>query len=404
MSLFEYKGINQNGQHVTGTMEAAVAGAVFEYLDKQNITPVRISVKKEGLQLNFNLFKKKAKIKDVELVQFTKQLVTLLKAGAPISSCLDALSEQNDNQDFKNVLKQIHSNVEEGISLSDALTKHPSIFNKLYVHGVKAGEAGGVLDQVLQRIGMLMAYESDIKQKVKSAMRYPIFVISAIGVAFVLLMTLVVPNFVEMFTRSGTALPLPTRIMIGMSNFMQNYWWLIIIMGIGGTIGFLFYRGTPKGKYNIDMFKLKVPVFGNLVMKSSMSRFAHMFETLNKSGLPILQTMEIVSTTIGNKVISSGLDKVGQGIEKGRGISGPLKESGMFPPLVIRMIAVGEQSGSLDEMLQNVAEHYDSEVTYLIENLVGMIEPILTITIGAMVLFLALSIFLPMWDSMNTLG
>lgn len=323
-------------------MEAPVAGAVFEQLDKQNITPVKINVKKEGMQFNLSIFKKKTKVKDVELVQFTKQLVTLLKAGVPIASCLDALSEQNDNTEFKAVLKQIHDNVEEGLSFSDSLKKHPSVFNELFVSGVKAGEAGGVLDQVLQRIGMLMAYETEIRQKVKSATRYPMIVIFGIMVAFVILMTFVVPNFVDMFSQSQSELPLPTQIMIFISNMFQNYWYYLLGVIVISVVGGLFYVATPKGRYDFDLIKLKVPVFGNLFLKSSMSRFAHMFETLNKSGLPILQTMEIVSETIGNKVVSKGLEMVGQGIEKGRGISGPLtlKESGLFPPLVIRMIAV----------------------------------------------------------------
>jgi len=294
-----------------------------------------------------------------------------------------------------------HDDVEGGTNFSDALKKHPNAFNEAYTSSVKAGETGGVLDQVLQRVGMLMAYEADIKQKVKGAIRYPIFVITGIGIAFIILMTVVVPKFIPIITEQGGEIPLPTKVMIGISDFFIGFWWLLILLAIGIFIAVPIYIATPKGRYNYDSLLLKLPVFGNLFMKSAMSRFAHMFETLNKSGLPILQTMEIVSTTIGNKVISKGLDQVGQGIEKGKGISVPLKESGLFPPLVIRMIAVGEQSGSLDEMLHNVAEHYDSEVNYLIENLVSMIEPILTITIGAMVLFLALSIFLPIWSNMG---
>ena len=401
MPIFEYKGINANGQSVTGTMEAPVSGAVFDQLDKQNITPVKISIKKEGFSFNTSLFKKKSKIKDIEITQFTKQLVTLMQAGVPIISSLDALVEQTDNPEFKTILQQIHKDVEEGTNFSDALKKHPTAFNEAYTSSVKAGETGGVLDQVLQRVGMLMAYEADIKQKVKGAIRYPIFVITGIGIAFIILMTVVVPKFIPIIVEQGNEIPLPTKIMIGISDFFIGYWWLLILIGIGLFIAVPIYIATPKGRYKYDSLKLKIPVFGNLFLKSYMSRFAHMFETLNKSGLPILQTMEIVSTTIGNKVISKGLDHVGQGIEKGKGISVPLKESGLFPPLVIRMIAVGEQSGSLDEMLHNVAEHYDNEVNYLIENLVSMIEPILTITIGAMVLFLALSIFLPIWSNMG---
>jgi type II secretory pathway component PulF len=249
-----------------------------------------------------------------------------------------------------------------------------------------------------------MAYESEIRQKVKGAIRYPIIVIVGIILAFAFLMIQVVPTFTSMFAQSGSDLPLPTLILITISDFFVAYWYMMLIGIIGITVGLYFYIKTPKGRFNFDKFRIKVPIFGQLALKSAMSRFAHMFETLNKSGLPILQTMEIVSTTIGNVVIAKALEQAGQGIEKGRGISVPLKESGLFPPLVIRMIAVGEQSGSLDEMLNNVSEHYDNEVNYLIENLVSMIEPILTVSIGAMVLLLALGIFMPMWSMMEAVG
>ncbi|MFC1492910.1 type II secretion system F family protein [candidate division KSB1 bacterium] len=404
MPQFEYKAMNQNGEPITGTMEAPVAGAVFEYLDKQNYTPIKISVKKEAAGFNISLFKKKSKIKVDELINFTKQLVTLLKAGVPITSSLEALSEQAENQELKRVLNQVRDDVEGGSNFSDSLGKHQTVFDPLYVNGVKAGEAGGVLDQVLERIGSLMAYEADIKQKVKGAIRYPIIVITGICLAFVFLMVSVVPTFTDMFTQSGKDLPLPTMVLITISNFFVAYWYFLLTGVIGSAVGLYFYIRTPKGKYNFDKFRIRVPIFGQLALKSAMSRFAHMFETLNKSGLPILQTMEIVSTTIGNVVIAKALEQAGQGIEKGRGISVPLKESGLFPPLVIRMIAVGEQSGSLDEMLNNVSEHYDNEVNYLIENLVSMIEPILTVSIGAMVLLLALGIFMPMWSMMEAVG
>ena len=257
------------------------------------------------------------------------------------------------------------------------------------------------MDQVLERIGSLMAYEAEIKQKVKGAVRYPIIVIVGIVVGFALLMIIVVPKFKEIFASANIELPLPTKILLGISEFMQSYWFILLGLVFGLFIGLKFYIKTPVGMKNWDAFKLKLPVFGNLFLKTAMSRFSHMFETLNKSGLPILQTMEIVSKTIGNLIIGNAIEKVGEGIEKGKGIARPMQESKLFPPLVVRMIAVGEQSGSLDEMLKNVSEHYDNEVNYLIDNLVGMIEPILTVTIGAMILLLALGIFLPMWDMMN---
>jgi len=400
MPLYEYKAINENGESITGTYEATNPGAVFEYLDNKNMVPVKVNAKRGAGGFNISL-KRKEKISPSDKIDFTKQLVTLLKAGVPIVSCLEAIAEQTENPDFANILDQIKDDVESGSSFSDALKKHPRVFNELYVNSVKAGEAGGVLDQVLNRIGNLMAYEMEIKQKVKSAVRYPVMVIIGIAIGFVILMTLVVPRFKEIFDKAGAQLPLPTRILLGISEFMQNYWYVLLFGLILLIIGFKFYISTSIGRRNWDKLKLKFPIFGKLFLKTAMSRFSHMFETLNKSGLPILQTMEIVSKTIGNIIIGEEINKVGQGIEKGRGISKPLQDSKLFPPLVVRMIAVGEQSGSLDEMLKNVSDHYDNEVNHLIDNLVTMIEPILTVTIGAMILLLALGIFLPMWDMMN---
>ena len=403
MAVFEYKAIDESGKAITGTMEASSSAAVSEFLDKQNYMPLKIDEKKDrGLSKSILNFGQKVKRED--LISFTKQLVTLLKAGVPIISSLEALSEQTESAILKETLDKIKDDLQAGSNFSNALAKYPDVFDDLYVNSVRAGEAGGVLDQVLLRIGNLMTYEGEINSKVKGAIRYPIIVVTFIIIAFTILMTFVVPKFADIFTSAGTELPLPTKVLMGISSVLQNYWYFIFGSLGGFFILSYYYIKTEKGRLNWDKLRLKIPVFGNLFLKTAMSRFAHMFETLNKSGLPILQTMDIVSKTLGNTYIGNELEKVGQGIEKGKGISKPLSESGLFPPLVIRMIAVGEQSGSLDEMLKNVSEHYDSEVGYLIENLVTMIEPILTVTIGAMVLLLALGIFLPMWNMMQTTG
>lgn len=402
MPLFEYKAINEMGKTITGSMDAAFSGAVSEYLGNQNLMPLKITEKKKG-GWNFSIGGPK-KVKNEEIITFTKQLVTLLRAGVPIISALEAIGEQTDDQVLKKTLQGVHDDVEGGSNFSNALAKYPGVFSELYVNSVRAGESGGVLDQVLLRIGALMTYETEIKSKVKGAIRYPIIVIVGISIAFSVLMTLVVPKFIDIFAQSKVELPLPTRILIGISWVFQNYWFVLLggIIAIG--FSFFYYIRTPAGRYQWDKIKLKMPVFGQLFLKTAMSRFTHMFETLNKSGLPILQTMDIVAKTLGNAYIGKEMEKIGQGIEKGQGISKPLQESKMFPPLVVRMIAVGEQSGSLDEMLKNVAEHYDSEINYLIENIVGLIEPILTISIGSLVLLLALGIFMPMWNLMNAVG
>ncbi len=403
MPVFEYKAINEFGKTVTGTMDAENAGIIQDYLDAQNFMPVKIKEKKSS-NFEINLFSKKKKIKQEEIVNFTKQLVTLLKAGVPIISSLEAISEQAENPEFKNVLTQVHDSVERGSSFSDSLAQHPAVFYDLYTNSVRAGETGGVLDQVLERIGSLMSYEAETKKKVKSAMRYPIFVISAIVVGFSVLMAFVVPKFISIFKEAKAELPLPTKILLAISYVFQHY---ILYMAIGMVlliVAFRYYTSTEKGKYQWHYVMLKMPVFGNLLTKTAMSRFTHMFETLNRSGLPILQTMSIISKTVGNVVIESEVLKIAQGIEKGKGISKPLSECSLFPPLVVKMVAVGEQSGSLDEMLKNVSEHYDTEVEYALEGLVSAIEPILTITIGALILLLALGIFMPMWNMTEVMG
>ena len=355
MPLFEYKAINDAGKTVTGTMEAGYASAVSDYLGNQNFMPLKITEKKQA-KFNFS-FGGSKKVRTEDIITFTKQLVTLLRAGVPIISSLEAISEQTESQALKDTITRIHDDVEGGSNFSNALGKHPNAFDDMYVNSVRAGEAGGVLDQVLGRIGALMTYEVEIRSRVKGAMRYPIIVITGIFSAFGFLMTFVVPKFMDIFAKSTTELPLPTRILIGISSFMQQFWMLVIGAIVGGIIGFFYYIKTPAGRFQWDRLKLKIPIFGQLFLKTSMSRFAHMFETLNKSGLPILQTMEIVSKTLGNVFIGKELEKIGQGIEKGRGISKPLAESKLFPPLVVGMIAVGEQSGYIYEMLKNVYEH-----------------------------------------------
>ncbi|MCH8871169.1 type II secretion system F family protein [candidate division KSB1 bacterium] len=401
MPSFEYKAIKPDGSEVTEVMEAKDADAVTRYLDKLGYLPLKI--KQSGGGVNLKLFSNRRKLKDVEVVMFTRQLVTLLRAGVPLLSCLDALVEQADSEGLKEIIEKIYVDIESGLSLSDAIKQHPKEFSELYINSIKAGEMGGSLDKVLERLVELMEHEQEVNARIKSAMRYPIIVVVTLVLAFVALMMLVVPNFIDLFTKMKIELPLPTRLLIGFHYVLSNYWYLVIAGLSAIAFGFFKYIKTEKGAFRWDQFMITVPIFGDLNLKTAMSRFTRMFETLNSSGLPILQTLEITSKTVGNIVIGKEIEKAAAGVLQGAGLAGPLAEGKIFPPMVIRMISIGEQSGSLDTMLLNVSKHYDTEVEYAVKNLTGMIEPVLTVGVGVIVLFLALAIFLPMW-SLTTLA
>jgi len=396
MPVFEYKAYNDAGAEITNTIEAANSGEVVERLEKLGYLPINIDAKSKAGEIT--LFSGRKKLKEVDIIMFTRQLVTLLKAGVPLLSCLEALMDQTDNESLKEIVQEIYVDIESGMSLSESLKKHPKEFSELYVNSIQAGEAGGALDEVLERLSQLMEHDMQTKSRVKSAMRYPIIVIVSLVVAFITLMLLVVPNFIDLFESMNVELPLPTRLLIGFHSALVNYWYLLI--AALGALGFAFqrYKKTERGAYQWDMFLINAPVIGDLNLKTAMSRFTRMFETLNSSGLPIMQTLDIAAKTVGNEVIAREIDKAAEGVLKGEGLAGPLSSGEIFPPMVVRMISIGEQSGSLDDMLLNVSEHYDSEVEYAVKNLTSMIEPILTVGVGVIVLFLALAIFLPMWD------
>ncbi len=396
MPVFKYKAIDGNGVEVIDSIEANDVTKVAERLDDLGYLP--LTIKEEGPAGGLNLFSHRKKIKDLEIIVFSKQLVTLLKAGVPLLSCLEALVEQTENERLKDVVQKLYVDIESGMSFSEALEVHPDVFSDLYINSIRAGEMGGALDQVLMRLAQLMEHDHETQARVKSAMRYPIIVVVSLVLAFITLMLLVVPKFIALFSKLGVDLPLPTRILIGVHAAISGYWY--IVLAVLGLLFFAFrrYRKTEKGAYRWDQFLINVPLFGDLNLKTAMSRFTRMFETLNSSGLPILQTLEITSKTVGNVVIGKEIERISYGVLQGKGLAGPLAEGAVFPPMVVRMISIGEQSGALDDMLLNVSKHYDTEVEYAVKNLTSMIEPILTVVMGVVVLFLALAIFLPMWD------
>ena len=399
MPSFEYKAVTPSGQIVTEVLEAPNEQSAAREIYRKGYRPVALKKKKETKEAENSggggFFAKK--IKTEEIVLFTRELVTLLRAGVPMLTALEALASQSTKQ-LGEVLNKIYVDVMAGKSFSQALDKHPKVFSKLFVNSVRAGEMSGSLDEVLERMAEVLKHDEEARKKVKSAMRYPILVVLAMIGAFAIIMTMVVPKFAMIFTGLNVALPLPTRILLGTSEIVKKY--ILHILGISavGFIGFKLYVKTPKGRLWWDGLKMKMPLIGPLVTKSAMARFTKMFETLNRSGLPILQTLTTVSSAVGNSVIENTIKQVAAGVEQGQGIAGAMKKYELFPPMVTRMIAIGEQSGSLDDMLGSVAAHYDVEVEYAVKGLTSMIEPALTIVLGGAVMVMAFGIFLPMWN------
>ncbi|MFH1941378.1 MAG: type II secretion system F family protein [bacterium] len=396
MPSFEYKAVTPGGQIVAEVFEAPNEQGVSKEIYRKGYRPIAIKKKKEVKESSdSSLFKKK--IKTEEIVLFTNDIVTLLKAGVPMLTALEALSSQS-SKTMGEVLNKIYVDVMSGKSFSQALDKHPKIFSKLYVNSVHAGELSGALDDVLHRMASVMKHDEETKKKIKSAMKYPIFVVVAMIAAFLVIMTMVVPKFALIFNGLNVALPLPTRILLGGSDIIQKY--VLHILGFFSIsfIGFKWALKNPKGRLWWDGLKMKIPLIGPLIIKGSMARFTKMFETLNRSGLPILRTLDTVAAAVGNTVIENIVKQVALGVEQGQGISGTMKKFSLFPPMVVQMISIGEQSGSLDDMLGSVAGHYDVEVEHAIKGLTSMIEPILTVVLGGAVVVMAFGIFLPMWD------
>jgi MSHA biogenesis protein MshG len=401
MPIFEFKAVTTIGKLVTESIEAGNEQLASREIIKKGYRPISMTRKKEsaasadGVGFFTKIFQKKIKVQDIVL--FTQELVTLIKAGVPLLTSLEALGSQS-GKEFGVILNRIYVDVMSGKSFSQALSAHPLVFSPLYVNSVRAAEMSGAMDDVLARMAVMLKADEEVKGKVKAALRYPTMVICAMAVAFLIIMLKVIPNFTKLFASFKMELPIFTKILMSMSSFMQHNFIIILVILIGGIVGFKWYTSTHKGKLWWDGFIMKIPVIGDLVIKSSMVRFTRMFETLNRSGLPIVQTLNIVSSAVGNLKVEELIKNVALGVEKGEGISGSMKKYNLFPPMVRRMISIGEQSGSLDDMLESVSKHYDVEVQNAISALTAMIEPMMTVCLGGAVAVMALGVFLPMWN------
>jgi type IV pilus assembly protein PilC len=402
MPVFLYEARDQSGQLKRDTIEAANVKVATQKLQEQRFTVINIKERTSAAaqQDVLGFLQQFKKVNEQALTVFSRQFATMINAGLAMVRCLDILSEQTEDKKLQQTLLQVRKDVEGGSTLSTALGKHPSVFSNLYVSMVKAGEMGGVLDEVLERLAGFMEKDYSLKKKVKAALTYPVVIlVMAMGIVF-FLVTYILPTFVTLFRGMNITLPLPTMILMAVTDGARNPAIIIPAIIILGLLGFALQRyvQTPIGKKQFDLLKLNVPVFGLLNKKVSISRFCRTLGTLLSSGVPIMQALEIVGKASGNEVISLTVSKVRDSIREGESIASPLGASGMFPPMVTQMVAVGEETGNLDSMLSKIADFYDTEVEYLLSSLTSMLEPIMIVGMGAIVGFIVISVFLPLYQ------
>jgi type II secretory pathway component PulF len=404
MATFTYRARDERGLLVAGNMEAVNQRDVFVQLDNMGLLPVSAVESRVGGTFAIDEFLMRfQRIKDDDLIFFTRQLQTVIRSGIPMVSGLRALEEQTNNERLRAAIKMIGQDIDKGQSFSDALSKHKGIFSELYTSMIRAGELSGSLEDVLDRLSGVLEFQMKTREMLKSALRYPMFVVATLGIAFVVLINVVVPKFVPIFKSAKVALPLPTQILLIINDIFQKYTMIAIGVIFVAIVAFIFYKRTASGAYTIDRLKLMLPLIGQIILKICMSRFAFTLENLVRTGIPIIRTLDIVSRAVGNEYIAKKVQEIAVSIEKGRGITKPLRDAKIFPPLVIHLVATGEETGSLEEMLREVSMHYDREVSYSVARLSAWIEPVLTAGLAGMVLFLALAIFMPWWDMMKAM-
>ena len=406
MPIFQYTGRNNQGQAVDGKLEANSADAVATQLSNTGITPVNITQSEdkinssESSSLNFDFNKNKKPSLD-DLVLFSRQMYTLMHAGVPIIRSITGLADTTRNQVLQRTLHAIRTDIEGGHELSTAMAQYPDIFSNLFVSMVQVGENTGNLDDVFLQIAGYLEREKETRNQIKSAMRYPSFVLIAITVAMFIINMWVIPTFAKVFSGFGAELPLATRILLGTSEFTVAYWPVIVGSVILGVLGTRYYVKTEKGHWQWDRAKTRIPIVGSIILRATLSRFARSFSMALSAGVPLVTGLSLVSRAVDNVFIGGHISEMRSGIERGDSLTRTAASTEMFTPLIIQMLTVGEETGNVDEMLNEVADFYDREVDHEVKNLTTAIEPILIVLIGAMVLVLALGVFLPMWDLMS---
>ena len=400
MPLYQYKAINKTGESIQGRYSAKDRTEILQMLRNNQYHPVIVKEVVEGTDLGKMALFNKVKTKDIAI--FARQFYAMLNAGVTIIQCLDILRQQTESKPFKAVIEQIYESVQKGANLSEALKNHKNVFPEIFIHMVEAGELSGTLDSIMDRMAVHFEKETKIQNKVKAAMIYPL-ILSIVAVSVVIfLLVVVMPTFIGMFEGSGVPLPGPTRLLMGMSSGIQNYWYILL----SGLFLIIYvtnrYIKTDVGRMAIDRLKLRIPIVKTTIVKVATSRFTRTLSTLLASGISLLPAMDIVAKVVDNRVIGDGILAVKEELRKGFDLAGPIHRLGIFPPMVDSMIRIGEESGSLDEVLRRTADFYDEEVEVAIQKMTSMLEPLMIVVMAAIIGFIVVAMMLPMFDMVNT--
>jgi type IV pilus assembly protein PilC len=400
MAVFLYTGRTRGGQTISGEMEAGNREAVVARLRSQQV--IATTVRSKPRDITIPGFA--ARVTEKDIVVFTRQFATMIDAGLPLVQCLEILASQQENKTFKKTMTDIRQAVEGGSTFAAALKQHPKVFSSLYANMVEAGEAGGILDTILNRLAQYMEKAMALKKKVKSAMIYPSTIVSVAVLVVIFLLVFVIPTFKAMFEGFGAALPLPTLIVLEASRIVRGYFLVGVGVIVGAILGLKWWYGTASGRTSIDAFLLKTPVFGVLIRKVAVAKFTRTLGTLISSGVAILDGLEITARTAGNKIVEQAVLRTRASIAEGKTIAEPLKASGVFPPMVVQMIAVGEQTGALDAMLGKIADFYDEEVDTAVANLTALLEPMLMVFLGIVIGGVVIAMYLPIFKLVTVVG
>jgi len=403
-ATFAYKVRDKDGNVHNGEMEASSQAKVASALRQRGFQPIAIEEKQESaLSKEIRIPGLTDRVGSKDIAIFSRQFSTMINAGLSLLRSLSILAEQSDNSTLSKTILEIKVDVEKGASLSQAMEQHPKVFSKLYTSMVKAGEVGGVLDETLIRLADTLEAAVALRQKVKSAMMYPIAVFGLVILIVTGMLIFVVPMFEDLYADLGGTLPLPTRVLVAVSQAVTGYWWLVLGIVLGLFFGFRAWIATESGRATFDAIKLRIPIFGNLIHKTAIARFSHTMASLTRTGVPILQAMDIVADTAGNEVVARAMLDVKASVSEGESIAEPLAGHDVFPPMVVQMIAVGEETGQLDTMLEKIGSFYDQEVEALVEGLTSLIEPLLIVVLGVTVGGMLIALYLPMFNVVNLL-
>jgi MSHA biogenesis protein MshG len=396
---FQYRARNQRGELIKGRIEGASADAVATQLFNSGVTPIDIAAANadnvlSAMRINFG----GDKVSLTDLSLFSRQMYTLLKAGVPIMQALRGLRESTHNRSLSQIIASIGENLDQGLDMTTALRRYPQVFSPLFVAMIQVGETTGNLPEAFLQLADYLEREKDTRDRIKSATRYPMFVVIAMVVAIFILNMFVIPAFAKIYSSFRIELPLPTKVLIASSDFTVRYWYIMLAVVIVAVVAARMYVQTPEGRYRWDRLKLRLPVSGKILYQATLGRFARTLAIMIRASVPLVQGMTVVGRAVDNEYISERVIQMRDGVERGESIARTALATGLFPSLVIQMIAVGEESGAVDELMFNVADYYEREVDYAIKNISDAIQPILIVVLGILVLILALGVFLPMWD------